>query len=135
MTTSRWVQVSPEEFLEARNQSTRLGFLTPCEPLDLKEHLLMVSRDRRVGFAISPQGDLQSVFNNGGPRGADADAVREAVALGARTCDIYDGFLRGFYGRFGFVEVSRVPFDPTLAPATWDYTTYGTPDVVFMRRD
>jgi hypothetical protein len=129
-----WWRAEPVVFLAARNCTSRPGFFTDFAPEELREHRLYLGYGGLVGFAISSDGDLQSVFNNGGPRGAGALATRAAVRQGVRTLDRFDGFLPAFYTRFRFRETTRAKFDRALAPRTWDYAAYGEPDVVFMRR-
>jgi len=124
--------VTVTEFEQARNASKRSQFLAAKPSAELAACRLYLSDDGRVGFAIDTAGDLQNVFNNGSFRGAGATAVATAVVLGARKLDCFDGFLVGFYARFGFKEVRRVAFDPAFAPEHWDYSHDGTPDVVYM---
>lgn len=76
-------------------------------------------------------GDIQNVFNNGGPKGAAAGAIVAAIGAGGRTLDCYDGFLPSYYHQFGFEETGRMKFNSEFAPAGWD-KKLGTPDVVFM---
>lgn len=88
--------------------------------VDYSAHECYATADGTAGFAISPDGDLQSVFNYGqGGRGSAL--VRAAIAAGAVTLDCFDGFLPAFYARHGFVIVRR--------EENW---TPGGPDVVYM---
>ena len=90
--------------------------------VDYSAHECYATADGTAGFAIAPDGDLQSVFNVGqGGRGAAL--VTAAIAAGAVTLDCFDGFLPAFYARHGFVIVRR--------EANW---TEGGPDVVYMAR-
>jgi hypothetical protein len=76
-------------------------------------------------------GDIQNVFNNGGPKGAAAGAIVAAIGAGGRTLDCFDGFLPSYYHQFGFEETGRMKFNPEFAPPGWNPKD-GTPDVVFM---
>lgn len=80
---------------------------------------------------MSCPGDVQNVFNNGGPKGAAAGAIVAAIANEGRTLDCYDGFLPSYYRQFGFEETGRMKFNPEFAPANWD-PKLGAPDIVFM---
>lgn len=91
--------------------------------VDYSAHACYLTADGTAGFAISPAGDLQSVFNTG-ERGRGEALLRTAVDAGARTLDCFDGFLPMFYSRNGFREIRR--------EANW---TAGGPDVVFMALD
>lgn len=122
----------PEEFISARNKTTRAGYLSPLDPSDITNHNLILSEDGTVGAAVSSDGDIQNVFNNGGPKGAGTEAVLEAMDRGGQTLDCFDGFLQFFYTQFGFVETGRVKFNREYAPKKWDYEKDDTPDVVFM---
>ncbi len=127
--TQGLVAATPDEFIQARNASSRPGFLSPLSSADIADHQLFISPDRTYGVAVDPNGDVQNVFNNGGPKGSGAKAVVAAIENGGRTLDAYDGFLPEFYRQFGFVETGRMSFNPDFAPDGW---TGGTPDVVFM---
>jgi len=123
---------SPAEFIEARNKSSRSQFMSPLKPEDLDGHKLLMTTDKKAGVAIDPKGDLQNLFNNGGPKGIGAELVATAIDNGAKTLDCYDGYLPGYYHQFGFVETGRMKFNPAFAHG-WDAAKQGSPDVVFMR--
>lgn len=89
---------------------------------DYSQHACFLSPDGLAGFAISPRGDLQSVFNIGGP-GVGRALVEDAAYFGATTLDCFDGFLPPFYASMGWHEIRR--------EANW---TPGGPDVVYMAR-
>jgi hypothetical protein len=125
---------TPNEFIAARNRSTRSAFLSHLEPSDILSHTLILSRDKKIGAAVSPEGDIQNVFNNGGKKGGAADIMLEAVHSGGITLDAFSGFLPGYYHNFGFNETGRVKFNREYAPKNWDYDKYGEPDIVFMAR-
>jgi hypothetical protein len=123
--------VSAEDFVAARDRSGRPGFLSASGPADLKDHRLYTTADGAVGYALDRQGDIQNVFNNGGPKGSGTEAMLSAILRGGRTLDCYDGFLPSFYSQFGFVETGRMKFNPEYAHG-WDTAKYDSPDVVFM---
>lgn len=131
--TSGFGTVSPSEFVAARDKSSRINYLSPIKPDDLSGYKLFASRDRTVGVAVSPTGDINNVFNNDGPKGAGAKAVKVAIANGGVTLDCYAGFLPMYYSKLGFEETSRVKFDPQYAPPKWNYAEQNSPDVVYMR--
>ena len=131
----RWTfgAVSAEEFVAARDKSSRIGYLSPLKPGDLTGYKLFANSNRTVGVAVSPTGDIQNVFNNGGPKGAGTNAVKWAIANGGTTLDCYAGFLPMYYSKLGFGETGRVKFDPQYAPSGWNYAEQDSPDVVFMK--
>ena len=79
-----------------------------------------LSDDGRTGFYIA-KGNLSSLFNLNG-NGDGEVAVRTAIDLGAYELNCFDGFLPGYYAKFGFVVVDRIP--------NWNGPEY--PDVVYM---
>jgi hypothetical protein len=125
-------KVSASEFVTARDTSNRPMFLSANSAQDLNDHETFVSKDGKVGYALDQHGDLQNLFNNGGPKGAGRAALIDAVLHGARTLDAFDPYLPKIYAEHGFVATGRMPFNDKYAPDGWDYAKYGRPDVVFM---
>lgn len=124
--------VDPKNFIKARSKNFMKDTLSPLKPDDLKSHKLFMSDDG-VGYAVSPEGDLQNVFNNSGRKGAGEQAVIEAISKhGAKTADAYGDFLKQYYNDLGFNLTQSVKFDTELAPKGWDYAKYGKPDVHFF---
>lgn len=134
---------SPESFAEGVNtfigENDEMGlYLTEHSPEEMQDHTLLSVDDGAAGVAISPDGDIQNLYNNDGPDGAGRALLEEAVKNGGRTLDCYDGFLPGLYREFGFREVGRMEFDPNLSPEGWEEHYDGPvpqPDVVFMAFD
>jgi len=55
-------------------------FLTDHTAEELAQGQVFLSEDHNLGYAVSPDGDLQNVFrNDGAPSGSGAEAVRYAV--------------------------------------------------------
>lgn len=125
-------QSTPKQFIAARNKSTRAAFLSSHTADDLADHKLFMAPGGKVGYALDKDGDLQNLFNNGGPRGAGQKALIDAIHRGATTLDAFDPHLPALYSRYGFVPVGRMKFADEYAPAGWDYQRDGRPDVVFM---
>lgn len=86
-----------------------------------------------AGYAVKPDGDLVSVFNVG-QKGMGERGVRSAIQRGASKLDAFDesGRLPKLYGKYGFRETGRDPWDPQYAPEGWKG---GEPDVVYMQRN
>ena len=128
---------TPEEFVagvaEFAAANPAMGaFLTDHDPSELTDHTLLTTPDGNAGVAVSPDGDVQNLYNHDGPDGAGRTLLEAAIAVGGRTLDCYDGFLRELYADHGFRETGRMEFDPAYAPEGWDADRYGHPDVVFM---
>lgn len=128
-------QAAPEEFHRAVSKVSKYKhMLTPLSPEEYATMRCFLNKDGTVGYALTEDNDLKSVFNVSKHRGAGLAAVEDAIRKGAETLDAFDGFLPGYYKQFGFEEFDRAKFDPAQAPPAWDVKEHGKPDVVFMRR-
>ena len=125
-------KVTPEEFINARSQSKRISYLSNTPAEDLAKHDLYLNEFGSVGYAMSPDKDLQMLFNNSQTPGLGAVAVEHGIRKGGKTLDCFDGFLPEYYTRFGFKEYDRIDWDDAYAPPDWNYGKDGRPDVVFM---
>lgn len=126
-------RVTPEEFIAARNQAKRQAFLTGTSVEDLANHELYLNEFDNVGHAISPDKDMQNLFNASGTPGLGQYAIEDGLARGGQTLDAFDGKLVEIYSPW-FEEYDRVRFNRNFAPENWNYKEDGTPDVVFMKR-
>jgi hypothetical protein len=124
---------TPQEFLAARDSSNRAEMFTPHTPEEIAGYNLFMNNEGTVGAAVTPKGDIQSVFNNSGVKGAGGAAIEEAKNRGGSTLDAFGEPLANIYKSHGFVETGRAKFDPAQAPPKWDTKKNGTPDVVFMK--
>jgi len=116
---------NPSEFKKAiQSTENRSSFLGGYSEDDYKKMSVYLSTDGKTGFAIKPDGDLVSVFNNGGVKGAGKVAIKTALKQGAKKLDCFDGFLPNFYASFGFKESERMKWDDQYAPKDWDYKNY-----------
>lgn len=118
-------------FIEARDKTARIGFLSPLTEGELQDKRVFLSSDRTVGYAIDKEGDFGNFFNNG-PKGSGGPALIQGIKNGAKTLDCFDGRLPKLYSRYGFVVTGRAKFDDKHAPLGWNYEEQGRPDVVFM---
>jgi hypothetical protein len=125
-------EASARAFVESRDVSTRQQFLSPHPAEEMGGHTMLTNKDGTVGVSVDPHGDIQNVFNNGGPKGGAAKAMVAAIEHGGKTLDCYDGFLPSYYHQFGFQEDQRMKFNRDFAPKNWDYAKHNEPDIVFM---
>jgi hypothetical protein len=108
---------------EARETSERIRKATSSPEEMPTDALYVLAEDRMSGYGVTQDGELIGVFSLIPGRGAQM--ISEAIMYEeASKLDCFDGFLPGFYARFGFVEYRR--------EANW---TEGGPDVVYMRLD
>ena len=130
---SAFRSATPQEFLKARDSSSRAEMFTPHTPEEIANYNLFMNNEGTVGAAVTPEGDVQSVFNNSGVKGAGGAAIDEAISRGGKTLDAFGEPLANIYKQHGFEETGRAKFDPAQAPPKWDTKKNGTPDVVFMK--
>lgn len=128
----KWRTPTPEEFVELRDRTENPQFLSGGDAASLADHELLVSHDGKVGVAVSPDGEIKNLFNNGGPRRAGSEAVFWAIDHGGAMLDCYSLWLHRYYAQFGFVEIGRAHFDRKEAHPKWNYERDKEPDVVFM---
>lgn len=129
-------QVAPEVFHQAVSKVDKYKHvLSEISPEEYSTMRCYMNDEGTVGYALSADNDLKSVFNVSGHRGAGLAAVEDAINKGAETLDAFDGFLPKYYEQFGFKEFDRAPFDQNMKPTHWDEHKHGTPDVVYMRRE
>jgi hypothetical protein len=97
---------------------------------------LYLAPDSSAGAALTPDGDLVSVYKAPGST-QDIDPILAQASKDAVTLDAYDisGVLPNLYSRHGFRPAARVKFDSQYAPDDWPYDIAGEPDVVLMVRD
>ncbi len=88
--------------------------------VDYSQHRCFLSADGLSGYAVTFEGDLQSVFSL--VKGRGHLLIESANSNGAITLDCFDGYLPWFYAQHGWVEDRR--------EANWAGPTQ--PDVVYM---
>lgn len=91
-----------------------------------------LSRDGKMGFAITKTGDLVSVFSRSDKRGALNRIIPTAVALGARKLDCYGGGLQNMYARYGAEATGKTNFMREYAPSDWTKRKADKPKLVAM---
>lgn len=95
------------------------GYFVTVHPLETyRASTLYLSADGRTGAAVSPAGELFSLFSTGG-RGEGARAVGWALEHGATWLECFaptdGGGLVAYYRRHGFDVAESFPFDPAYA--------------------
>jgi hypothetical protein len=124
---------TPAAFIAARNDSKHAGFLSPLTEAELDGSELHLSKDGKVGYVITKDGDFGNLFNNGGPKGAGQTAMIEALESGkVKTADCFNGYLPELYANFGLVATGATKFDDEQAPPGWNHEKDDRPDVIFL---
>jgi hypothetical protein len=122
--------------------ANKFGSSVYVYPLDdYKKYRLYITETGTAGVALTPTGDMVSVFRH--PTEPKPEAIPSLIATavedGATHADAFDTILPHIYARFGFEVVSRMSFNDEFAPPDWDYNLYkrykdGRPNVVFLAR-
>jgi len=99
---------------------------------------LFLTPDKKAGFAVKPDGDIVSVFSDGG--GKTAALLSLAVEMGGTKLDAFNTVLPKIYAISGFKEVGRDAWNEEYKDPDWDYETFkafndGRPDIVYMVYD
>ena len=97
---------------------------------------LFISESGKSGFALSPDGDIVSVFSEAGSR-EGRGAMALATQMGGTKLDCFDTVLPGYYAAHGFRAVARIKWNDEYTPTGWDFDAFaqfngGRPDVVYM---
>ena len=97
---------------------------------------LFISESGKSGFALSPDGDIVSVFSEAGSR-EGRGAMALATQMGGTKLDCFDTVLPGYYAVHGFRAVARIKWNDEYTPTGWDFDAFaqfngGRPDVVYM---
>ena len=132
-----FINPAPEEFTNlvttALGKSTN-GLSASIYPVEEYANMDLYTTDEgRAGFAIQ-DGYLMSVFKD--PESTIKGfktLMPAAIKAGAVTLDAFEGPLTENYAKYGFEEISRVPWDDQYAPEGWNYETQGRPDLVKMK--
>ena len=110
------------------------------EPDEYRGTKMFVTPDDKVGFALKPDGDIVTGFNNSKAQRAGDSIIALAVQQGGKKLDCFDTVLPGIYGDNGMRAVARLKWNDKHAPEGWDKKLFakynkGEPDVVFMVAD
>lgn len=122
ISADNWEQPDPQRFLASLNSSKRQSFLSPYSPEEFASMRLFKLEGFDIGFAVKSDGDIVSVHNNAGIRGAGQALMQAAIRNGGTKLDHFDGFLTGFYEKNGFGKVVNVDaWNDEWAPSGWEY--------------
>lgn len=118
---------------KAKQNNMHGAFVTQHEVSEYANDALFLSADGNTGVAVTPDGDIVSVFKN--PQSKAKKAVSSilltALENGGVKLDNFNGGLSRMYWNHGFIPVARAAFDPEFAPSDWNYARDGQPDIIF----
>ena len=138
--TDEGAQLFREKIL-AGQESSKYGASVEAYDADTyKDMRLFLTDDGSAGYALTPDGDIVSAFSTGQHIGVGPHLIMHGIEQGGKKLDAFDTVLPNMYATMGMRETSRLAFDPTQAPSTWDEAVYskyqgGRPDVSFMALD
>jgi hypothetical protein len=131
---SDFKETDAKVFRENRLKSKRPQWLTDytAEQYVSEGIKTYTSNDGKVGYAIKPDGDIISVYNHSGVKGAGKTALLDAIKRGGKKLDAVGEYLAVYYEKFGFEVVKREKWNDKYAPPQWDYKGEGRPDIIYM---
>ena len=100
-----------QAFFNASQKSGRKEMLSNYSPQEYKDMKTFLLKGYDIGYAIKPDGDIVSVFNNSGIPNIGQELVKSAIKNGGIKLDHYDGFLSSLYEPLGFKEYHRDKWD------------------------
>lgn len=130
------------EALDAARTANRNGAMVdPQSVKELTEHgaKTFLNADGTAGVAVESDGNIVGVFKNPSNRTRKAafDLLLNAIANGGDHLDCYvlqpevsPTNLGGIYAQLGFEPVAYLRFNREYADPSWDYDSFGEPDVV-----
>jgi GNAT superfamily N-acetyltransferase len=118
---------------KAKANNDHGNFVDVHDEADYAQDSMLMSPEGGAGVAVTPDGDIISVFKDPSSteKGALHSIMMNAIGSGGKTLDCYDGYLPINYARYGMVPVARLKFNPAYVE-NWNTERDGTPDVVFM---
>lgn len=136
-----WELNNYESFLNSAYKSKRSEFLTKYTKEEFIELGIKTFKLKgyNIGFALKQtkmgnktRCEIISLHNNEQNVGGIGDEIMQyAIKNGGNTVDHYDGYLSEFYERNGFTTIYlRTMFDEQYAEPNWNYSMYGTPDIL-----
>lgn len=128
--------------LDAARTANRNGAMVdPQSVEELTEHgaMTFLNGDGTAGVAVERDGNIVGVFKNPSnhTRKAAQDLLLNAIAAGGDHLDCYvlqpevsQSNLGDIYAQLGFEPVAYLRFNREYADPSWDYDSFGEPDVV-----
>lgn len=126
---------------EARTANRNGAMVDPQSVEELTEHgaKTFLNEDGTAGVAVERDGNIVGVFKNPSNRTRKAaqDLLLNAIAEGGDHLDCYvlqpevsPSNLGRIYAQLGFEPVAYLRFNREYADPSWDYDSFGEPDVV-----
>ncbi len=125
-TQKKVVRVTAQSFHDAIAQGkvhNTMGWCVDVHDVsDYENCICLLTEDGQAGIAITPDGDIISLFSNGNGGGVANKLIPMAIAMGGRKADFYstdtkytNNGLQNLYARFGAKVVAQTPFNEQMA--------------------
>lgn len=125
-TQKKVVRVTAQSFHDAIAQGkvhNTMGWCVDVHDVsDYENDICLLTEDGQAGIAITPDGDIISLFSNGNGGGVANKLIPMAIAMGGRKADFYstdtkytNNGLQNLYARFGAKVVAQTPFNEQMA--------------------
>jgi hypothetical protein len=105
---------------------------------EYKKSRMFLTKDGMAGYAVSPNGELNSVFKHPDSQYQDVarHAAEHATLIGGAThASAFSGYLTEAYARGGMRPVAYQEFADEYKPAGWRFRLHGRPPVAFLAVD
>lgn len=126
-TQKKVMRVTAQSFHDAIAQGKVHNTMGWCvdvhDAADYENDICLLTEDGQAGIAITPDGDIVSLFSNGNGKGVANKLIPMTIAMGGRKADFYatpnradfNNGLQNLYARFGAKVVAQTPFNEQMA--------------------
>lgn len=133
------IEVKPKEFVKALSEAIEsmppeLRWRVTQKSEKECENLKCYKTNGGSVFAITEDGDIEAVCKNSSDKIKGKDLIKEAVKLGGRKLDSFDGN-NLFYQKCGFKPVSWCKWDDEFKPELWSEKFAKKENIIFYRYD
>ena len=133
------IEVKPKEFVNALSEAIdsmppELRWRVTQKTEEECENLKCYKTNGGSVFAITEDGDIEAVCKNSGDKLKGKDLIKEAVKLGGKKLDSFDGN-NLFYQKCGFKPVSWCEWDDEFKPELWSEKFAKKENIIFYRYD
>jgi hypothetical protein len=113
----------------------KFGAAVDIHPVSsLRNMRMFMTEDKKAGYAVTPEGELTSVWSHplSGYRDVTRHAAEHAVLMaGATHLSSFDPALPEMYRKGGFQPIASTPWNEEYKPAGWNDELQGKPRVVY----
>lgn len=133
------IEVKPKEFVKALSEAIEsmppeLRWRVTQKSEKECENLKCYKTNGGSVFAITEDGDIEAVCKNSSDKLKGKDLIKEAVKLGGKKLDSFDGN-NLFYQKCGFKPVSWCEWDDEFKPELWSEKFAKKENIIFYRYD